>query len=58
MTYISPQISHIKEARPLSVGVGSAIRYLKSEITSLASTEDDMPERDVSFLEPNDLNDI
>lgn len=51
MTYISPQISHIREARPLSVGAGNAIRYLKSEITSLASMEDDIPERDVSFLQ-------
>lgn len=30
--HLGPQISHLIRARPLSVSMGNAIRYLKSEI--------------------------
>jgi translation initiation factor eIF-2B subunit delta len=33
--HLSPQITHIVKARPLSVSMGNAIRYLKWEIAQL-----------------------
>jgi translation initiation factor eIF-2B subunit delta len=45
MTYLSPQISHIVSARPMSVNMGNAIRQLKLEISA---SDIDLPEQDVS----------
>jgi translation initiation factor eIF-2B subunit delta len=52
MTYMSPQISYLATARPFSISMSNTIRYLKSQITILASMESDLPERDVSILGP------
>ncbi|KAL7282179.1 hypothetical protein ACG7TL_003648 [Trametes sanguinea] len=43
MTYLSPQISHLVAARPMSVTMGNAIRQLKLEISG---TDPDLPEQD------------
>lgn len=47
MTHLSPQISYLVSARPMSVSMGNAIRYLKFEISVLGI---DLPEQDVSHL--------
>lgn len=44
MTHLSPQISYLTAARPMSVSTGNAIRYLKYEISILSI---DLPEQDV-----------
>jgi translation initiation factor eIF-2B subunit delta len=46
MTYLSPQISHLVAARPMSVTMGNAIRQLKLEISG---SDIDLPEQDVSL---------
>ncbi|KAI0688566.1 eukaryotic translation initiation factor 2B delta subunit [Cytidiella melzeri] len=43
MTHLSPQISHLVAARPMSVTMGNAIRQLKLEISG---TDIDLPEQD------------
>ncbi|KAJ8487741.1 hypothetical protein ONZ51_g4025 [Trametes cubensis] len=43
MTYLSPQISHLVAARPMSVTMGNAIRQLKLDISG---TDFDLPEQD------------
>ncbi|THV05457.1 IF-2B-domain-containing protein [Dendrothele bispora CBS 962.96] len=43
MTYLSPQISHLVAARPMSVTMGNAIRQLKLEISG---SDIDLPEQD------------
>lgn len=45
MTHLSPQISHLVAARPMSVTMGNAIRQLKLEISD---SDIDLPEQDVS----------
>lgn len=45
MTYLSPQISYLTSARPMSISTGNAIRYLKYEISIVSI---DLPEQDVS----------
>lgn len=45
MTYLSPQISHLVAARPMSVTMGNAIRQLKLDISG---SDIDLPEQDVS----------
>lgn len=45
MTHLSPQISHLVAARPMSVTMGNAIRQLKLEISG---SDIDLPEQDVS----------
>ncbi len=45
MTHLSPQISYLVSARPMSVAMGNAIRELKLEISSC---DIDMVEQDVS----------
>lgn len=47
MTYLSPQISHLVSARPMSVTMGNAIRELKLEISN---SDIDLPEQDVRYL--------
>lgn len=42
-THLNPQIAHLIRARPLSVSMGTAIRYLKYEI-SLVEMEMDLDE--------------
>lgn len=44
MTYLSPQISHLVAARPMSVTMGNAIRELKLDISG---SDIDLPEQDV-----------
>jgi len=44
MTHLSPQITHLVSARPMSVTMGNAIRELKLEIGGL---DFDMIEQDV-----------
>ena len=44
MTYLSPQISHLVAARPMSVTMGNAIRQLKLDISG---SDIDLPEQDV-----------
>lgn len=44
MTHLSPQITHLVSARPMSVTMGNAIRELKLEISG---SDIDMPEQDV-----------
>ena len=44
MTHLSPQISHLVAARPMSVTMGNAIRQLKLEISG---SDIDLPEQDV-----------
>lgn len=46
MTFLSPQISHLVSARPMSVTMGNAIRQLKLEISA---SDIDMPEQDVRY---------
>ncbi|KAI9001289.1 eukaryotic translation initiation factor 2B delta subunit [Trametes punicea] len=43
MTYLSPQISHLVAARPMSVTMGNAIRQLKLDISG---SDPDLPEQD------------
>ncbi|GBE79392.1 eukaryotic translation initiation factor 2B delta subunit [Sparassis latifolia] len=43
MTHLSPQISHLVAARPMSVTMGNAIRQLKLEISG---SDIDLPEQD------------
>ncbi|KAJ3548099.1 hypothetical protein NM688_g5336 [Phlebia brevispora] len=43
MTHISPQISHLVAARPMSVTMGNAIRQLKLDISG---SDIDLPEQD------------
>lgn len=50
MTYLSPQISHLVTARPMSVTMGNAIRELKLEISG---SDIDMPEQDVRGININ-----
>lgn len=45
MTHLSPQITHLVSARPMSVTMGNAIRQLKLEISG---SDIDMIEQDVS----------
>jgi translation initiation factor eIF-2B subunit delta len=45
MTHLSPQITHLVSARPMSVTMGNAIRQLKLEISG---SDIDLPEQDVS----------
>ncbi|KZO94818.1 IF-2B-domain-containing protein [Calocera viscosa TUFC12733] len=42
MTYLSPQISHLVAARPMSASMGNAIRWLKYEVSVLSI---DLPEQ-------------
>src|ERR1700729_4033482 len=44
-THLSPQITHLVSARPMSVTMGNAIRQLKLEISG---SDIDLPEQDVS----------
>ena len=44
MTHLSPQITHLVSARPMSVTMGNAIRQLKLEISG---SDIDLPEQDV-----------
>lgn len=55
MTHISPQITHIVSARPMSVTMGNAIRQLKLEISG---SDIDMPEQDVRFALCRHLLDV
>ncbi|KAI0676954.1 eukaryotic translation initiation factor 2B delta subunit [Trametes maxima] len=43
MTHLSPQISHLVAARPMSITMGNAIRQLKLDISG---TDFDLPEQD------------
>ncbi|RDX53239.1 eukaryotic translation initiation factor 2B delta subunit [Lentinus brumalis] len=43
MTYLSPQISHLVAARPMSVTMGNAIRQVKLDISG---SDIDLPEQD------------
>ncbi|KAH0840110.1 hypothetical protein J3R83DRAFT_1084 [Lanmaoa asiatica] len=43
MTHLSPQITHLVSARPMSVSMGNAIRELKLEISG---SDIDLPEQD------------
>lgn len=50
VTHLSPQITHLVSARPMSVTMGNAIRQLKLDISG---SDIDLPEQDVglnSFL--------
>lgn len=47
MTHLSPQITHLVSARPMSVTMGNAIRQLKLEISG---SDIDMIEQDVGFI--------
>jgi translation initiation factor 2B subunit (eIF-2B alpha/beta/delta family) len=47
MTHLSPQITHLVSARPMSVTMGNAIRQLKLEISG---SDIDMPEQDVRIV--------
>lgn len=47
MTHLSPQITHLVSARPMSVSMGNAIRQLKLEISG---SDIDVPEQDVSSV--------
>lgn len=44
MTHLSPQITHLVSARPMSVSMGNAIRQLKLEISN---SDIDMVEQEV-----------
>ena len=46
MTHLSPQITHLVSARPMSVTMGNAIRELKLEISGI---DIDMIEQDVGY---------
>ncbi|GAA5884436.1 hypothetical protein JCM16303_005080 [Sporobolomyces ruberrimus] len=52
-THLNPQIAHLIRARPLSVSMGTAIRYLKYEI-SLIEMEIDLDEAKALLLEKID----
>lgn len=52
MTHLSPQISHLVAARPMSVTMGNAIRQLKLEISG---SDIDLPEQDVSHFSSRTL---
>ncbi|GAA6058649.1 hypothetical protein JCM10212_004060 [Sporobolomyces blumeae] len=52
-THLNPQIAHLIRARPLSVSMGTAIRYLKYEI-SLIEMEMDLDEAKSLLLEKID----
>ncbi len=45
MTHLSPQITHLVSARPMSVTMGNAIRELKLKISKI---DIDMVEQDVN----------
>ncbi|KAF7981602.1 hypothetical protein HWV62_32662 [Athelia sp. TMB] len=47
MTHLSPQITHLVAARPMSVTMGNAIRQLKLEISD---SDIDLPEQDAKDL--------
>jgi translation initiation factor 2B subunit (eIF-2B alpha/beta/delta family) len=47
MTHLSPQITHLVTARPMSVTMGNAIRQLKLEISG---SDIDMVEQDVGRI--------
>ena len=47
MTHLSPQITHLVSARPMSISMGNAIRQLKLDISG---SDIDLPEQDVSVL--------
>ncbi|KAG2077707.1 IF-2B-domain-containing protein [Suillus decipiens] len=47
LTYLSPQITHLVSARPMSVTMGNAIRELKLEISG---SDIDLPEQDAKNL--------
>jgi translation initiation factor eIF-2B subunit delta len=47
MTHLSPQITHLVSARPMSVTMGNAIRELKVKISNI---DIDMVEQDVRTL--------
>ena len=47
MTHLSPQITHLVSARPMSVTMGNAIRELKLEISGI---DIDMIEQDVRAI--------
>jgi translation initiation factor eIF-2B subunit delta len=47
MTYLSPQISYLTSARPMSVSLGNAIRSLKVQISAI---DIDLPEHAVSTM--------
>lgn len=47
MTHLSPQITHLVSARPMSVTMGNAIRELKLEISGI---DIDMIEQDVCWF--------
>ncbi len=53
MTYLSPQISHLVAARPMSVTIGNAIRQLKLEISG---SDIDLPEQDVRDPSPTSIS--
>lgn len=44
-THLSPQITHLVQARPMAISMGNAIRYLKWEISHIPP---DMQDDDVS----------
>lgn len=50
MTHLSPQITHLVSARPMSVSMGNAIRELKLKISNI---DIDMVEQDVGALDLN-----
>ncbi|GAA5995788.1 hypothetical protein JCM5350_002553 [Sporobolomyces pararoseus] len=52
-THLNPQIAHLIRARPLSVSMGTAIRYLKYEI-SLIEMEMDLDEAKALLIEKID----
>ncbi|KAJ6476294.1 hypothetical protein C8R45DRAFT_375983 [Mycena sanguinolenta] len=47
MTHLSPKISHLVSARPISVTMGNAIRQFKLEISG---SDIDMPEQDARVI--------
>ena len=49
MTHLSPQITHLVSARPMSISMGNAIRQLKLEVSG---SDIDLPEQDVSSVSP------
>lgn len=51
-TYLRPQIDFLTKARPMSVGMGNAIRELKLTITQLSP---DLDDSEVSNLRSSSL---
>lgn len=51
--YLSPQISYLVSARPMAVGMGNAIRELKTNISVVSI---DMPEQDVRLVPSDPLS--